>query len=81
MKRLTITYGDLTLVDEDVEAISWADEPNGVTVTGKRPKQQGVGGGLGGLLGQLSAGSRRQTAELIATKRAEAEEISEVVDG
>lgn len=69
MKRLTITYGDMTLCDEEVEEITWSDKSDGIGVSAKRPRAQQVG--ISGLLGQLAGSSRTRTNAIAAAKRAD----------
>lgn len=63
MKNLTITYGDLTLFDGDVDGITWTDAADQVSITAVTAAQKvRRGNGLIDLLAGAAA-ARRQAAE------------------
>ena len=61
MKRLKIKYGNVILFDDDVAEVSWNDNENGVTVTGKTKVAASSGGGS--LFDILSAAAKKQNSE------------------
>ena len=61
MKHLTITVGDLTLFDGDVDEIVFTDSDSGVAVQGKMRRQSSSGSSA---LMQLLAGATKQTPAL-----------------
>lgn len=77
MKRLTITYGDQTVFDADIEQYTCEEDSHGIKVAGRIRKQAassngggGLGGGLGGVLDILAKASKSRTAEYGEQKRA-----------
>lgn len=73
MKRLTVTYGGLTLVDSDVAEFGWQDSEGQVIVNAKWKSEKAApaGGGLGDLISNLS---RQRTQSVVDRKRQEAAE-------
>lgn len=70
LKRLTITYGDLTLFDGDVAELSWLDSAGGVKVEGKT-RQAAKGGGLFEALGSgLASAQKAKTQRVVEEKKA-----------
>ena len=63
MKHLTITVGDLTLFDGDVDEIVFTDSDAGVSVQGKMRRANTSGGGAA-LMQLLSAASKKPTQEV-----------------
>ena len=64
MKHLTITVGDLTLFDGDVDEIVFTDSDNAVSVQGKMRRPTTSGGGGAALMQILSAASKKTTTEV-----------------
>jgi hypothetical protein len=62
MRHLTITVGDLTLFDGDVEEITFTDSDAGVSIQGKMRRATTSGGGA--LMQLLSAASKKPTQEV-----------------
>ena len=60
MKHLTITVGDLTLFDGDVDEIVFTDSDAGVSIQGKMRRATTSGGG-GALMQLLSAATKQAT--------------------
>ncbi len=70
MKRLTITYGDMTVFDGDVSEFTWTDNPGSVQVVGKvRTPKAG-----GNILDALVSASKRQTQNIATEYRQNAED-------
>ena len=61
MKHLTITVGDLTLFDGDVDEIVFTDSDAGVSVQGKMRRLTTTGGGAA--LMQLLSNATKKTTE------------------
>ena len=70
MKRLTVTYNDITIFDADVDSFKWEDGPDGVTVAGKTKGARASGGG-GGLLDLLAGARKQQTAAIVEERKQE----------
>lgn len=66
MKVLVIKYGNITLFNGSVAEVSWTDNEDGVTVTGKTKKASG-----GNIFEMLSAAAKKQTEEEVEEKKAE----------
>jgi len=64
MKHLTITVGDLTLFDGDVDEIVFTDSDAGVSIQGKLRRATTSGGGGAALMQLLSAASKKPTTEV-----------------
>ena len=62
MKHLTITVGDLTLFDGDVDEIVFTDSDAGVSIQGKMRRVTTSGGG-GALMQLLSAATKQPTKQ------------------
>ena len=62
MKHLTITVGDLTLFDSDVEEIVFTDSDAGVSIQGKMRRPTTSGGGAA-LMQLLSSATKKSTQE------------------
>ena len=74
MKRLVVTYGDITVVDSDVEEFTWQDSDGAVHVSAKwRTKSAPASGLL-----ELLAGANRQRAQKSAAQPSEATPEEEV---
>ncbi len=76
MKRLTITYGEQTVFDGDVEEYSCVENSAGIKVEGRLRRQPTAsgGGGLSGVMNMIASASKARTADYAAQKRAEAAE-------
>jgi hypothetical protein len=70
MKNLTIKYGTITLFSGEVAEVSWTDNEDGVTVTGKTKKASG-----GNIFDLLSAAAKKQTEEEVEKKKEELKAI------
>jgi len=80
VKRLTITYDDVTLVDVDVEEFGWQDTDGQVAVTGKwRPVKPSAAAGSG-LLDLISSASRQRTQSMADRKRSERDAEQTVIE-
>lgn len=66
MKRLTITYGAVTLFDAEVAQLEWTDAEGHVKVEGRVRSPGG-----GGILQALTSASRNKTDAHIEAKRAD----------
>jgi hypothetical protein len=62
MKHLTITVGDLTLFDGDVDEIVFTDSDAGVSIQGKMRRATTSGGGAA-LMQLLSSATKKSTQE------------------
>jgi hypothetical protein len=62
MKHLTITVGDLTLFDGDVDEIVFTDSDAGVSIQGKMRRATPSGGGAA-LMQLLSSATKKSTQE------------------
>ncbi len=71
MKRLTITYGDMTVFDGDVSEFSWTDTAGSVQVVGKIRTAAKSGGNI---LDALVSASKRQTQNIATEYRQNAED-------
>lgn len=66
MKRLTITYGNSVIFDQDVSEFTWTDSESAVSVSGKiRPARQAGSG----LFDALVSASKRQTQQVASEYR------------
>jgi len=75
VKRLVVLYGDITLVDSDVEELTWADSEGAVSVSAKwRTAKSAPSSGLLELL----AGATRQRAQKNVAQPSEATPEEEV---
>ena len=74
MKRLVVTYGDITLVDSDVEELTWQDSDGAVSVSAKWRTKSASSSGLLDLL----AGATRQRAQKNVAQPSEATPEEEV---
>ena len=63
MKHLTITVGDLTLFDGDVDEIVFTDSDAGVSIQGKMRRATTPGGGAA-LMQLLSSATKKSTQEV-----------------
>jgi hypothetical protein len=63
VKHLTITVGDLTLFDGDVDEITFTDSDAGVSIQGKMRRTTTSGSGTA-LMQLLSAASKKPTQEV-----------------
>jgi hypothetical protein len=64
MKHLKVEYNGIVLFDGDVEEVTWNENGNGVSVSGKIKTSNS-----GGLLDLLTAASKKQTANAVELKR------------
>lgn len=64
MKHLYIRYNETVLFDAEVAEISWQDNDDGVTVTGKNRKISG-----GSIFDLLSAAAKKQNAEEVEQRK------------
>lgn len=62
MKRLTVTYGDLVLVDCDVAELTWQESEVQVAVSAKFSRGKAAGGG-GWMELLAGAASKREGAQ------------------
>lgn len=71
MKRLYIRYGDLEIVDADVEefGFSESDTSGALAINAKLPRQKATAGG--GILDALMGARRQSTAQMVEQRRAE----------
>ena len=71
MKKLVITYGDMTLFDGDVAELTWQESTSGVKVEGRH----NAGGKSGNILEVLGSGlasaSKAKTEKLVDEKSGE----------
>lgn len=67
-KRLTITYGDITIHDSDCDEFNWSEAEGYVAVTGKTKAPKAAP--ANGLLEMLTQASRRKT-EAVAKRTTE----------
>ena len=71
MKRLTITYNNAVIFDQDVSEFTWTDSDSAVSVSGKiRPSRQAGSG----LFDALVSASKRQTQQVTNEYRNSAED-------
>jgi hypothetical protein len=64
MKHLYIKYNETVLFDAEVAEISWQDNDDGVTVTGKNRKVTG-----GSIFDLLSAAAKKQSEDEIEKRK------------
>lgn len=71
MKKLVITYGDMTLYDGDVAELTWQESGSGVKVEG-RVRAAAKGGGILEALGSgLASASKAKTERMVEEKTAD----------
>lgn len=75
MKHLKIEYTTdtgrvITLFDDPVAEMSWADFAGGIRVEGKPPAASGSSNGVGGLLNLLTGASKARTDSVVEEKKA-----------
>lgn len=75
MKKLTITYGGLTLVDTDVSDFSWQDGEGQVQVSARWKAAKPAASSGGGILDLISSVSKQRTQAVVEKKRQEAAEV------
>lgn len=73
MKKLVITYGDMTLYEGDVAELTWQESGSGVKVEGRQKPSKGAGaGGILEVLGSgLASASKAKTERMVEEKTAD----------
>lgn len=69
MKRLTITYNGMTLFDDSVDQVMWAEDELGMKVEGRKKKAAAGQPSGQGLIDLLTSASRAKTQSVIEDKR------------
>lgn len=79
MKKLTIVYNGLTLVDQEVDEFGWQDGDGQVAVNARWKSAKPATPSGGGLLDLISSVSKHRTQQVVEQKRAEAVEDTSIV--